>query len=259
MPLPQPTPYQDVNVFLTLLLSNMRAILGDHLIGLYLGGSLALGDFNPDRSDIDFIAVLLEEPSPETILALEKMHTGLWSTGSTWARKLDGSYVPQHVLRRWDSNATPCPFVEGNEFYMTNQGSAVVQRHIIRQHGLVVAGPDPGTLVDPLDAGDLRNALRDNLENWWRPLLENPSWVRQSKKQPFAILTLCRALYTLEHGSVASKPVAARWVMQTIGEPWIGLIEWALTWPPDRKLDQLALTLRFIQYTLKCYEQYKWP
>ena len=53
---PQPTPYQDVNIFLNLLLSNLKSILGDHFIGLYLGGSLALGDFNPHRSDIDFIA-----------------------------------------------------------------------------------------------------------------------------------------------------------------------------------------------------------
>jgi len=45
----QPTPYQDVTVFLDLLLSSMQAILGDHLVGLYLGGSLALGDFNPQR------------------------------------------------------------------------------------------------------------------------------------------------------------------------------------------------------------------
>ena len=59
VPIPQPTPYQDVNVFLNLLLSNIQSILGDHFIGLYLGGSLALGDFNPQRSDIDFVAVPL--------------------------------------------------------------------------------------------------------------------------------------------------------------------------------------------------------
>ena len=73
--IPQQTPYQDVNVALNLVLSNMQAILGDQLIGLYLGGSLALGDFNPHRSDIDFTAVTVDELPPETIVALEEMHT----------------------------------------------------------------------------------------------------------------------------------------------------------------------------------------
>jgi predicted nucleotidyltransferase len=93
--LPEPTPYQDVNAALNLVLSNMRTILGDQLIGLYLGGSLALGDFSPHRSDIDFVAVTVDELPSETIVALEEMHTRLWTTGTKWVMKLDGSYVPQ--------------------------------------------------------------------------------------------------------------------------------------------------------------------
>jgi hypothetical protein len=253
---PQPTPYQDVNVFLNLFLSNMQVILGDHFIGLYLGGSLALGDFNPLRSDIDFIAVTIDESPADTIVALEKMHNRLWATGSKWPRKLDGSYVPKQVFRNWTSDDTPCPFVEEDRFYVTNQGSAVIQRHIIRQYGVVVAGPSPFTLIDPVDGNDLRNALWNNLKKWWQPLLDDPAWLRQGKKQPFAILSMCRVLYTLEHGAVASKPIAARWAQQTIGEQWTDLIEWALAWPRDTKLNQLALTLSLVQYTLDRYKRY---
>jgi hypothetical protein len=254
--IPQPTPYQDVNAFLNLLLSTMQAILGDHFIGLYLGGSLALGDFNPNRSDIDFVAVTVDELPLETIIALEKMHTRLWASGAKWAMKLDGSYVPQQVIRHWTSDDPPCPFVEEDRFYVTNQGSAVIQCHIIRQYGVMVAGPSPHTLIDLVDADDVRNALRDNLEQWWRPLLDDPAWVQQSQKQPFAILTMCRALYTLEHGIVASKPVAARWGQQAIGKQWTELITWALAWPHDTTSNHLASTLGLIQYTLKRYEQY---
>jgi predicted nucleotidyltransferase len=39
----------------------MQAVLRDRFIGLYLGGSLALGDFDPQRSDIDFVAVTVDE------------------------------------------------------------------------------------------------------------------------------------------------------------------------------------------------------
>jgi hypothetical protein len=253
----QPTSYQDVNVFLNLLLSNMQATLGDHFIGLYLGGSLALGDFDPQRSDIDFVAVTVDELPSEIIVALEEMHTRLWATGIKWTRKLDGSYVPQQVLPHWTSDDPPCPFVEGDRFYVTNQGSAVMQRHIIHQHGVVVAGPSPYALLDPVDANELRSALRDMLAKWWRPLLDDPDWVQQSQKQPFAILTMCRALYTLEHGVVASKPTAAQWGQQAIGKQWTALIEWALAWPHDTESNHLAATLCLIQYTLKRYEHHR--
>jgi hypothetical protein len=252
----QPTPYPDVNVFLDLLLSSMQAVLGDHLLGLYLGGSLALGDVNPQRSDIDFVAVTTDELPPEMVVALKEMHARLWDTGSTWAMKLDGSYVPQQVLRRWTSDHAPCPFVEGDSFEITVQGSAVIQRHIIREHGVVIAGPDPRTLMDPVDANGLRSAMRDMLEKWWRPLLDDPGWLEASQNQPFAILTMCRTLYTLEHGAVASKPVAAQWGQQAMGEQWTALIEWALAWPPDTESNQLAATLGLIQYTLKRYQHY---
>ena len=129
----------------------------------------------------------------------------------------------------------------------------MIQRHIIRQYGVVVAGPSPHTLIDPVAADDLRSALRNLLEKWWRPLLDDPVQIQQSQQQSFAILTMCRALYTLEHGVVASKPVAARWVQLATGEQWTALIDWALAWPHGTKSNHLASTLSFIQYTLKRY------
>jgi Aminoglycoside adenylyltransferase, C-terminal domain len=250
VPIPQPTPYQDVNIFLNLLLSNIQSILGDHFIGLYLGGSLALGDFNPHWSDIDFAAVTVDELSPEMIAGLQAMHTSLWATGIKWARRLDGSYVSQQLFRHWTADHEACPFVEGDTFTVTTQGSAVIQRHIIYQYGVAVAGPSPRRLLDPVDLDELRRALQDMLEIGWRPLLDDPAWVRQSQMQPFAILTICRTLYTLEHGVVASKPVAARWCQQAIGQQWTELIEWALDWPHDTESSHLAATLSLIQYAL---------
>ena len=257
VPIAQPTPYQDVNATLDLLLSSMQAVLGDRLVGLYLGGSLALGDFDPGRSDIDFVAVTADELPPEMVAALREMHARLWDTGSKWAMKLDGSYVPQQVIRRWTSDHAPCPFVEGDRFEATVQGSAVIQRHIIREHGVVIAGPDPHTLIDPVDADGLRDAMREMLEKWWRPLLDDPDWLQTSQNQPFAILTMCRTLYTLEHGVVASKPVTAQWAQGALGEQWAALIEWALAWSPDTESNQLTSTLKLIQYTLKRYAQYE--
>ena len=46
-----------VNATLADLLDRVRGIAGGHLFGMYLYGSLASGDFDPARSDIDFLVV----------------------------------------------------------------------------------------------------------------------------------------------------------------------------------------------------------
>jgi hypothetical protein len=249
-PLPSPTPYPEVNIFLSQLVASQQALLGEQLVGLYLGGSLALQAFHLDRSDIDFLAVTLEHLPPEIVSELQNLHTQLCLTHSTWAKKLDGSYVPRKVVRRWTADHPPCPFVEGDQFQVTNQGSAVIQRHIIREHGLIVVGPDPHELMDSVSPDELRGALRGMFETWWRPQLEDPSWVAQIRNQPFAILTMCRSLYVLAYGEVASKAVAGRWAQKVLGQAWVEPIEWALTSPHDLESDHAIAALNLIAYTL---------
>ena len=97
-----PTPYPDVNAMLDALLENVQDILGDYFVGLYLYGSLASGDFDPLRSDIDFVVVTTDPLPEELISALEEMHRRLWVSDLKWAAKLEGTYIPQNDLRRYD-------------------------------------------------------------------------------------------------------------------------------------------------------------
>ena len=48
--------YPDIGIFLDVILSRIQEILGEKLAGLYLFGSLALGDFDRGISDLDLLA-----------------------------------------------------------------------------------------------------------------------------------------------------------------------------------------------------------
>ena len=91
------------------LLAGAQSVLGDHFVGLYLYGSLAGGDFNPQTSDIDFVVVSDTDLSDELIHDLEALHARLWSSGLKWAAKLEGAYVPLHTLRRHDPTLSALP------------------------------------------------------------------------------------------------------------------------------------------------------
>ena len=70
---PSPTPHTDVNEILNLLLTNVKEILQDQFIGMYLFGSLANGDFD-EYSDIDVLVVTDGEIQESTFSALKNMH-----------------------------------------------------------------------------------------------------------------------------------------------------------------------------------------
>ncbi len=248
----QPTPFQDVNALLRALLSGAQAILGANFAGMYLYGSLASGDFNPDSSDVDFVVVTAVPIPTDRLPALEAMHEGLTAVHPHWAAHLEGSYVPLADLRRYDPQGGPYPHWHERRFYVAGHGSDwIIQRYVLRKWGVVLAGPPPETLIDPVTADDLRRAVRGVLAEWWAPMLDDPAWLQDRMYQAFAILTMCRALHTLETGTVASKPAAARWAMALENGRWTAAIDRALAWPHDPQPDDLPATLALLRHTVE--------
>src|SRR5687767_7683851 len=253
-----PTPYHDVNETLNLLLTSVQEILGNQLVGMYLYGSLSSGDFNTEASDIDFLVVTTSTLSDKAIAELRSMHQRIWKSGHKWASKLEGSYIPKRDLRSHDPHSAPCPTVNEGKFYLDKRGSDwIIQRHVIREQGIVLAGPDPKTLIDPVSPDDIRHAVKGVLQEWWFPMLEDPSWLKNhgSEYHAFAILTMCRALYALEHGTIVSKPLAAKWAQKKLGERWSQVIEQSLSQligsvDHDLYTESLAL-IRFTMNTVR--------
>lgn len=246
-----PTPYSEVNAILDLLGAQARAILGDSFVGLYLYGSLASGDFDPQHSDIDFVVVTTTELPADTIAALEAMHLQLAASGSQWAAKLEGAYVSLVALRRHDPHGSLFPMLNEGRFYLAGLDSDwIIQRQVIHEHPVVVGGPDPRLLIDPVSVDDLRGAVKDILREWWAPMLDNPDWLRRTGYLDFAILTMCRVLYLFEYGTIVSKPVAARWAKEA-DRAWADLIEWALARPADNHYERLPEVQAFIRFTVE--------
>jgi hypothetical protein len=106
-------------------------------------------------------------------------------------------------------------------------------------------------MIDPVAPQDLRRAVLGYLREWWAPMLKDPARLRSREYQAYAVLTMCRALYTLEHGTVVTKDAAARWAQETLDPRWTALIERALAWPRGAQADQLNETLDLIRYTLR--------
>ena len=249
-----PTPYSDVNVILDLLLTNAQKILQDQFVGMYLYGSLSSGDFNPETSDVDFLVVTADYLPETTIAELKSMHQHIWASGLKRAERLEGAYVPKALIRRHDPNGTSYPTVNEGKFSVDQLGSDwIIQRHVVREHGVVIAGPNPKSLIDFVNPDDIRNAVLGILREWWFPMLEDITWLQKhgSNYHGYAVFTMCRALHALKHGIIVSKPVAIRWAKEALGSQWHPLIERAVASQYGKHSEFLNETVDFIRFTME--------
>ena len=84
----EPTLYPEVNRVLLDLLDRVSDNLGENFIGMYLYGSLATDEFEPSRSDIDFVVITDDHVSDPVIKSLEAMHIELAGKDDRWVKKL---------------------------------------------------------------------------------------------------------------------------------------------------------------------------
>ncbi len=249
----EPTPYPEVNSALQALHSAVSQTLGEQFAGLYLYGSLAGGSFNLQSSDIDFLVATREALPDELVRSLGEMHDRLAASGNLWAQRMEGDYIPLAALRRHDplNSAYPHLGVDGHFGVEWHGSEAILQRWMLGQNGITLAGDDLQALVDPVSAAELRQAVAGLINEWWKPQLDEHTRLESEEYRTYAVLTMCRMLYTLKQGEIIPKPDAARWAQTHLERHWAGLIDQALAWKQGDTLPALPETLEFIRYTLE--------
>ncbi len=232
---------------------------------MYLYGSLALGDFDPLHSDIDYIVVARDEITDDRLSALQEMHAQFDASGSSWAGKVEAAYIPKEALHHSTPTQAKYPQVEkGTQLIKAPlEIGWAFQLYTLRERGVVIAGPDPRSITSPVERSSMRRAVAVIAGGWQEQASQDPDWmkwVRQRDAQSFVVLTLCRMLYSLDTGDVTSKPQSARWVKGTLvhqnifGPRLAGLVDRALV---GQHLQEKALvrdvedTLAFIRYTFE--------
>jgi hypothetical protein len=224
------------------LLRGVRAALGDDLVGFYLRGSLALGDFNPETSDVDVLVVTARPPTEDQYAALDALHAAVPAHQNEYGRHYEVSYVDRDAVRRFGAHERVHPTVGSDwAFHKSiHRDNFVLERWTVREHGIALVGPDAKELIDPIDPAGLRAAVRNELRDRitsWAGGGEPPEWLAARYYQAFEIETICRALFTLEFGDLPTKPRAVTWALGYLPEPWRSLVKWSQAHRADRTLD----------------------
>lgn len=192
------------------------------IVGLYLTGSVALGDFRPQWSDIDFVAVLERVPTDDDLAALADVHAGL-----SPRRPYDGVYLsrstPGHTPTAGQHQPPPTyARTHDGVFSVDQPGSELepVPWLELGRYGIAVRGATPVSAGLP-DPERLRTWLLGNLAGYWTTLTEQVDAGIQDRagdaptfgeSVTWIVLGPGRLHFTLATGDVTTKSGAADYI-----------------------------------------------
>jgi PAS domain-containing protein len=172
------------------------------VVGLYAAGSLGTRDFEPERSDLDLVAVLERPLEPEELRALTSIHRELTKTHPGGSR-LHCLYAAVPTIR--DGEQEWPYWAEGK--FRTRRLSAITRLEL-HDHGVVVAGQPIAGQIPYVTPDELVDDVHRELRTVWMPAsrkrlrwLEDP-WV------DLGLTVLPRAQAALEQGLLLTKTQA---------------------------------------------------
>lgn len=223
------------------LTAGIREALDENLVGVYLRGSLAMGDFDPATSDVDFFTITERRVSEGEFAALAALHEALGRLPNPYGEQLEGTYIERSATWRYERGRR-FPTIGRNEPLEWSEHGAnwIIERWAVREHGITLLGPDAHTLIAPVSSDDLRAAIRDRMRDWadFASWPDDPEWGRHRGHKAYVVETMCRALCTLASGDIKTKPQAVAWALATLPSPWRDLVERSRAWRGDPAPDE---------------------
>lgn len=251
------TPYQDINAVLQQLSTGIEQILNNDLVGLYLFGSLAYGDFNEGSSDIDLVAIVKKPLGTHQLHSIKFLHETVGESHKKWHGRIECSYTPIYMLANTLPPQEPRPYYGAGIFYANaDYGNEwIINNYLLRDSSIPLLGPNFTTLIPPIDIREVQKACIRDLFQEWEPKIYDLEWLDNSHYQSYLVLNLCRILYTVYCGKTGTKKISAKWVKEIFAPQWTTLITAAENWTYDKEMSLKMELIEFIKFVINEIKQ----
>lgn len=208
------------------LVENTRQIFAENLVGIYLHGSLAMGCFHPQKSDIDLIIIV--EQMPDEAQKLAFMDFVVKANSRAPEKGLELSVVRRKVC---DPFVYPTPF----ELHFSNTHLEWYRRDrldyvkkmtgtdkdlaahfaVINRYGITLWGAPAEAVFAEVSREAYLDSIWYDVGNAPEDILEAPMYIT---------LNLCRAYAYASEGLVLSKAEGGEWGFLNLPERFAELI-----------------------------------
>lgn len=189
-------------------------ILGPHFVGMYVHGSYALGCFNPEKSDLDYIIVCDNEPGEggrraimDATLAFERaapakgleMHLMRADDCRTYVHppRFLGHYSGAHTVAYLEDPAAAVERLQGRDIDLGAHLTVMYAR------GLRIRGPEIRDVFGPVPP-----------ECFFDSIMDDAGWSEGDAM--YHTLNRCRTLAFARDGLVLSKKEGGQWALDRL-------------------------------------------
>lgn len=189
------------------LTNGLHAVLGENLVGAYLHGSLVLGCFNPQRSDVDVLVATKRSPTESArrnLLPVLRASSGPKEWPRTPPYPLELTLLPEADLHPW-RYPTPYDLHFSQTVGLVGGGvdhDLAAHFTVLHEAGLVLAGPPVEEIFPTVPREDFLDSLRHDL-----------AWCREQRWKFYSLLSASRIWATFVEGGTHSKASGAEWAL----------------------------------------------
>lgn len=212
------------------------AIIKDNLVGIYLHGSLAMGGFNPESSDIDFLVVVKEKLSLKTKKKL--IDWTLQSAKHSPENRLEYSLLTLGQVKKFQY---PTPF----ELHYSNEWQEKYRRGdfdwakqnfdpdlaahfvITKKRGLVLTGKPINEIFPLIPEKYYLDSIIKDFRWSEEKIIKGPD-SGICRVPVYGVLNFCRALAYLQDKLITSKVEGGQWGLINLPEKYHKIIREAL-------------------------------
>jgi hypothetical protein len=169
------------------------------ITAVWAHGSLALGDYQQGRSDLDLIAVAESELTEGHKQALERVHRDLIQQEPALV-ELHCSY-----MLAADLGDVPKRHFTWAQGRVLNRPVTPVTRRELHLGRRSLYGPSPVDLVPAVTDQQLDEFIRRDLREYWQPIAAKPMYWTLDLWVDLGMLTVARATATLRDGRLITK------------------------------------------------------
>lgn len=208
-----PSSAAELDAYFRHLTERLEAVSGLDLVGVYVGGSYALGGYEPGRSDVDVAAVTR---APATLATRRAIVAAIrHEVLPCPARGLEFVLYPLETVRTatvepgFDLNLNTgreMPFRLDLEPVSGDDHWFAIDRSILQRHGITLVGAAAGEVFAPIPRELLLPVIVESLR--WHE--------RGDGRGDDAVLNGCRALRFAVEDVWSTKAAAGRWALEHV-------------------------------------------
>ncbi|MGH0431756.1 nucleotidyltransferase domain-containing protein [Bacillus hominis] len=204
-------------------IAELKEIFSDEkIVGVYIYGSIALGAFHIETSDVDFVTVISDSMNEAEKQQIIELHKKLRK--STLGKRMDGMYIPLADLGKYND--------EMDEYVYCAEGKAdvgywdinAVTWWTLKNQGITVTGKEVENLPFQIQWDDVVNTMKYNVEHYWSEKAKRPYLFFIEEWVESAVVTMGRILYTLENKTIVSKDRGLQYMLELYSHKWEPLL-----------------------------------